>query len=324
MSNNNLKQDFIPNIQLKEELGSFSYKVQLFPVEKGIAHILGNSIRRVLLSSLPGASIIKVNIKNVLHEYSALEDVKEDVVEIATNLKKVAIKLDDSIIDGTELELAVNKSGIVTAGDFITTQGIEIVNPEQPLATLTNKREFALVASVKKGRNIGILSTLPTELEQVGDIAVDSDFNPIKKVAFEVIDSGESETLEVFMKTNGTVEPIKAVTTALEHFCEQISVFVSLKVPSQGRAGDVLADSNIDPILLKPIDDLELTVRSSNCLRAENIKYLGDLVQYSESQLMKIPNLGKKSLTEIKQILIDNSLSLGVQIDNFRELVEGR
>jgi len=323
VSNNNSKQDFIPNIQLKEELSSFGYKVELSPVEKGMAHILGNSIRRVLLSSLPGASIIKVNIKDVLHEYSALEDVKEDVVEIATNLKKVAIKLDDSI-DNIELELAVNKSGIVTAGDFKTTQGVEIVNPEQPIATLTNKREFALVASIEKGRNIGILSTLPTELEQIGDIAVDSDFNPIKKVAFEVIDNGESETLEVFMKTNGTVEPIKAVTTALEYFCEQVSVFVSLKVPSQGRAGDMLADSNIDPILLKPIDDLELTVRSSNCLRAENIKYLGDLVQYSESQLMKIPNLGKKSLTEIKQILIDNSLSLGVQIDNFRELVEGK
>ena len=323
MSNNNSKQGFIPNIQLKEKLGAFGYKVQLSPVEKGMAHILGNSIRRVLLSSLPGASIIKVNIKDVLHEYSALEDVKEDVVEIATNLKKVAIKFDDSI-ESAELELTVNKCGIVTAGDFTTTQGIEIVNPEQPIATLTNKREFALVASVDKGRNIGILSTLPTELEQIGDIAVDSDFNPIKKVAFEVIDNGESEILEVFIKTNGTVEPIKAVTIALEYFCEQVSVFVSLKVPSQGRAGDVLADSNIDPMLLKPIDDLELTVRSSNCLRAENIKYLGDLVQYSETQLMKIPNLGKKSLTEIKQILIDNSLSLGVQIDNFRELVEGK
>ncbi len=311
MSNNNSKQDFIPNIQLKEELGAFGYKVQLYPVEKGMAHILGNSIRRVLLSSLPSASIIKVNIKDVLHEYSVLEDVKEDVVEIATNLKKVAIKLDDSI-DNTELELTVNKTGVVTAGDFTTTQGVEIVNPEQPIATLTNKREFALVASVKKGRNVGILSTLPTELEQVGDIAVDSDFNPIKKVAFEVIENSESETLEVFIKTNGTFEPISALTTALEYFCEQVSVFVSLKVPSHGRAGDVLADSNIDPILLKPIDDLEITVRSSNCLRAENIKYLGDLVQYSETQLMKIPNLGKKSLTEIKQILIDNSLSLGV------------
>jgi len=184
--------------------------------------------------------------------------------------------------------------------------------------------ESSSIGNKNNNDDIGILSTLHTELEQIGDIAVDSDFNPIKKVAFEVIDNGESEILEVFIKTNGTVEPIKAVTIALEYFCEQVSVFVSLKVPSQGRAGDVLADSNIDPMLLKPIDDLELTVRSSNCLRAENIKYLGDLVQYSETQLMKIPNLGKKSLTEIKQILIDNSLSLGVQIDNFRELVEGK
>jgi DNA-directed RNA polymerase subunit alpha len=173
-------------------------------------------------------------------------------------------------------------------------------------------------------RDVGILSTLPTELTQVGDIAVDSGYNPIKRVSFEVIESIDSEVLEVFLKTNGAIDPLQAVVDSLECFCEQISVFVSLKVPSLGAAGDSFADSNIDPILLKPIDDLELTVRSSNCLRAENIKYLGDLVQYSESQLIKIPNLGKKSLNEIKQILIDNSLSLGVQIENFRELVEGK
>ncbi|ABK89173.1 DNA-directed RNA polymerase subunit alpha [Francisella tularensis subsp. novicida] len=323
MSNNNSKQEFVPNIQLKEDLGAFSYKVQLSPVEKGMAHILGNSIRRVLLSSLSGASIIKVNIANVLHEYSTLEDVKEDVVEIVSNLKKVAIKL-DTAIDRLDLELSVNKSGVVSAGDFKTTQGVEIINKDQPIATLTNQRAFSLTATVSVGRNVGILSAIPTELERVGDIAVDADFNPIKRVAFEVFDNGDSETLEVFVKTNGTIEPLAAVTKALEYFCEQISVFVSLRVPSNGKTGDVLIDSNIDPILLKPIDDLELTVRSSNCLRAENIKYLGDLVQYSESQLMKIPNLGKKSLNEIKQILIDNNLSLGVQIDNFRELVEGK
>ena len=323
MSNNNSKQEFVPNIQLKEDLGAFGYKVQLSPVEKGMAHILGNSIRRVLLSSLSGASIIKVNIANVLHEYSTLEDIKEDVVEIVSNLKKVAIKL-DKCIDKLDLELSVNKSGVVTAGDFKTTQGVEIINKEQPIATLTNPRAFSLTATVSLGRNVGILSTIPTELEKVGDIAVDADFNPIKRVAFDVFDNGDSETLEVFVKTNGTVEPLAAVKKALEYFCEQISVFVSLRVPSNGKIGDVLIDSNIDPILLKPIDDLELTVRSSNCLRAENIKYLGDLVQYTESQLMKIPNLGKKSLNEIKQILIDNNLSLGVKIDNFRELVEGK
>ena len=323
MSNNNSKQEFVPNIQFKEDLGAFGYKVQLSPVEKGMAHILGNSIRRVLLSSLSGASIIKVNIANVLHEYSTLEDVKEDVVEIASNLKKVAIKLDKGI-DRLDLELSVNKSGVVTAGDFKTTQGVEIINKEQPIATLTNPRAFSLTATVSLGRNVGILSAIPTELEKVGDIAVDADFNPIKRVAFDVFDNGDSETLEVFVKTNGTVEPLAAVKKALEYFCEQISVFVSLRVPINGKTGDVLIDSNIDPILLKPIDDLELTVRSSNCLRAEDIKYLGDLVQYTESQLMKIPNLGKKSLNEIKQILIDNNLSLGVQIDNFRELVEGK
>ncbi|APC90982.1 DNA-directed RNA polymerase subunit alpha [Francisella opportunistica] len=323
MSNNNSKQEFVPNIQLKEELEAFSYKVQLSPVEKGMAHILGNSIRRVLLSSLSGASIIKVNIANVLHEYSTLEDVKEDVVEIVSNLKKVAIKLDKGI-DRLDLELSVNKSGIVTAGDFKTTQGVEIINKDQPIATLTSTRAFSLTATVSLGRNVGILSAMPTELERVGDIAVDADFNPIKRVAFEVFDNGDSETLAVFVKTNGTIEPLAAVTKALEYFCEQISVFVSLRVPSNGKIGDVLTNSNIDPILLKPIDDLELTVRSSNCLRAENIKYLGDLVQYTETQLMKIPNLGKKSLHEIKQILIDNNLSLGVQIDNFRELVEGK
>ncbi|QIV96597.1 DNA-directed RNA polymerase subunit alpha [Allofrancisella inopinata] len=323
MSNNNLKQEFTPSVRLIEELGAFGYKVQLSPVEKGMAHILGNSIRRVLLSSLPGASIVKVNIKGVLHEYSTLDDVKEDIVEVVSNLKKVAVKLDENV-DNVELELSVNKSGVVTAGDFKPTGGVEIINKDQVIATLTNKRELNLVASVVWGRNVGILSAMPAELEKVGDIAVDADFNPAKKVAFEVIENDDSEILEIFLKTNGTIEPLEAVTKSLEYFCEQMSVFVSLKVPNHSKIGDALIDSNIDPILLKPIDDLELTVRSSNCLRAENIKYLGDLVQYSESQLMKIPNLGKKSLNEIKQILIDNNLSLGVVIDNFRELVEGK
>lgn len=151
-----------------------------------MAHILGNSIRRVLLSSLSGASIIKVNIANVLHEYSTLEDVKEDVVEIVSNLKKVAIKLDTGI-DRLDLELSVNKSGVVSAGDFKTTQGVEIINKDQPIATLTNQRAFSLTATVSVGRNVGILSAIPTELERVGDIAVDADFNPIKRVAFEVL-----------------------------------------------------------------------------------------------------------------------------------------
>ena len=323
MSNNNLEQSFIPNIKLIEDLGAFAYKVQLSPVEKGMAHILGNSIRRVLLSSLPGASIIKVNIKDVLHEYSALEDVKEDIVEVVTNLKHVAIKLDEDI-ECVELELSVDKAGKVTAGDFIETAGVEVISKDQVIATLTNKREFSLTATVVFDRDVGILSTLPTELSQVGDIAVDSGFNPIIRVSFEVVETNDGDILEVFLKTDGTIDPLDAVVKSLEYFCEQISVFVSLKVPSLGATGDALADSNIDPILLKPIDDLELSVRSSNCLRAENIKYLGDLVQYSESQLIKIPNLGKKSLNEIKQILIDNTLSLGVQIDNFRELVEGK
>jgi DNA-directed RNA polymerase subunit alpha len=317
------KQEFIPNIKLAEEFGTFSYKVTLSPVEKGIAHIIGNSIRRVLLSSITGASIVKVNIENVLHEYSTLDDVKEDIVEIVSNLKKVAIELDDGL-ESILLSLNVNKSGVVTAGDFKQLNGVNIANKEQTIATLTSKREFSLVASVIRSRNVGILSSVQASLDLVGDIAVDPDFNPIKKVSFNVIDNDVNEDLEIFLKTNGTIDPLAAVKTSLEYFCEQMSVFVSLRVPAQGKSNDVLLDSNIDPILLKPIDDLELTVRSANCLRAENVKYLGDLVQYSESQLMKIPNLGKKSLNEIKQILIDNSLSLGVHIDNFRDLVEGK
>ena len=317
------KIECIPNIMLTEDFGAFNYKVTLSPVEKGIAHVIGNSIRRVLLSSITGTSIVKVNIKNVLHEYSTLHDVKEDIVEIVSNLKKVAIELDDGL-DSLLLSLDVNKSGVVTAGDFKQLNGVNIANKDQTIATLTSKREFSLVASISRSRNVGILSATQASLDLVGDIAVDPDFNPIKKVSFNVIDNGSSENLEIMLKTNGTINPLNAVKTSLEYFCEQMSVFVSLRVPAQGKPNDTLLDSNIDPILLKPIDDLELTVRSANCLRAENVKYLGDLVQYSESQLMKIPNLGKKSLNEIKQILIDNSLSLGVHIDNFRDLVEGK
>ena len=321
VNNNNSNQGLKPDIKITEELNAFGYKIQLSPIEKGMAHIIGNSARRFLLSSILGAAIVKVNIKNVLHEYSALDDVKEDMVEVISNLKKVAIRLDKNV-DSVELELAVNKNGVVTVGDFNALEGVELINKDKAIATLTRHREFTLTATVNRDRNIGILSALPSELENVGDIAIDADFNPVKKVSFEVIDNGDSETLEIFLKTNGAIDPLSAVKTALEYFCEQVSVFVSLRVPTQGEKVDTLAELNIDPILLKAIDDLELTVRSSNCLRAENIKYLGDLVQYTESQLIKIPNLGKKSLNEIKKILVENSLSLGTKIENFREIAE--
>ena len=320
MSDNNSKQEFIPTIKLIDELGSFNYKILLSPIEKGLAQVIGNSIRRMLLSSMVGSSIVKVNIKNVLHEYSTLDGVKEDIVELITNLKKVSIKMDNNL-DNINLELNVNKSCVVTAGDFKVPHGITVINPEQPLVTLTEDREFSLTANVIKGRNTSVSDEVI--LDNIGDIALDADFNPIKRVSFNVIDNNINENLEIFVKTNGAIDIYEAIETALKYFCEQMSVFVSLKVPTQqGQTLDSSINDSIDPILLKPIDDLELTVRSSNCLRAENIKYLGDLVQYSESQLMKIPNLGRKSLNEIKDILINNNLSLGVKIKNFREIAE--
>jgi len=314
------KFDAIPIISSIEEVGFNSYKVILSPVELGLGHSLANSLRRISLSSMHGASIVEANIDGVLHEYSTVEGVKEDVVEIVSNLRKLAIKFDDKI-ETSYLKLKVDKAGPITGADFSLPSGVSIVNTDFVIATLTEDKSFSLEAKAVLGRDSSFFSDYDQEAERnIGTINIEPMFSPIEKVSFNVEVKGHYEVVTLNFKTNGTVDLMKVIDVCFVHLYKQIETFVSLEV-SSFRNNNVLQD-DYDPIIMKSIEELELTVRSAHCLQSENIQYLGDLVQYTESDLMKIPNLGKKSLTEIKQILVDNDLSLGVSIENFRDKVK--
>lgn len=299
-------------------------RIVLEPLERGYGHTLGNALRRILLSSMPGCAITEVAIDGVLHEYSTIEGVQEDVVDILLNLKQVAIK----ITTGNEVVLTLNKQGpcTVTAGDIQLTHGQEIVNPELVIANLNENGKLSMTLKVEKG--VGFHSTdtfirsLEDEYEQksVGKLKIDNTFSPVVKVAY-FVDSARVENrtdldkLTIDLQTNGTLDPEEAIRISASILQRQLHAFVDMKF-EESRT-DNKERNDFDPVLLRPVDDLELTVRSANCLKAENIYYIGDLVQKTETELLKTPNLGKKSLTEIKDVLASRSLSLGMKLENW-------
>lgn len=308
-----------PELSDAKRIGTNRFEITLAPIATGFGHILGNSLRRILLSSIPGAAVVEVQIGEVLHEYSTLDGVQEDVVEILLNLKNLAVRLES---DYDEVYLTINKEGpcAITAGDIETSGKAQIINPDFVIANVTGHREFSMTLRVLKQRR-GFHQNAQAglneyEVRPIGVMTLDAAFNPVRQCSFEVekIDD-QTESLKLMLQTNGTVEPKEAVELAMTYFYEQVSIFVDLKAPvgrqQQSQGPDV------DPILLRPVDDLELTVRSANCLKAENVRFLGDLVQYTESDLLKIPNLGRKSLTEIKSVLTDRGLSLGMRLDDW-------
>lgn len=299
-------------------------RIVLEPLERGYGHTLGNALRRILLSSMPGSAITEVSIDGVLHEYSTIEGVQEDVVDILLNLKQVAIK----ITAGEDAILTLSKEGPcqVTAGDIQLTHGQEIVNPELVIATLNENGKLNMTLKVERG--VGFHSTdsfvraYDDEIEHksVGKLKIDNTFSPVIKVAY-FVDSARVENrtdldkLTIDLQTNGTLDPEEAIRISASILQRQLHAFVDMKF-EESRA-DNKERNDFDPILLRPVDDLELTVRSANCLKAENIYYIGDLVQKSENELLKTPNLGKKSLTEIKDVLASRSLSLGMKLENW-------
>ncbi len=286
-----------------------SARVVMEPFERGYGHTLGNALRRVLLSSMPGYAPTEVSITGVVHEYSALEGVQEDVVDLLLNLKGVVIKLHNR--DNAVLTLKKEGAGPVTAGDIESSHEVEIVNPEHVIANLTQGGKLELEIKVERGRGY-----VPATMRQaaghtssnrkVGSILLDASFSPVKRVSY-LVESARVEQrtdldkLVLDIETNGAIEPEGAVRYAASILVDQLSAFADLKgtdMPALERA-----TASFDPVLLKPVDDLELTVRSANCLKAENIHYIGDLVQRSETELLKTPNLGRKSLNEIKEVL---------------------
>ena len=318
---NSVNEFLTPRVIKVDEKSQTRALVTLEPLERGFGHTLGNALRRILLSSMPGCAVTEVEIDGVLHEYSAIEGVQEDVIEILLNLKGVALVMNGK--DEAELTLTASGSGVVTAGDIQTDHDIEIRNPEHVICTVTGDQPLMIRVVAQRGRGYSPADSRADsdeETRSIGRLQLDASFSPIRRVSY-VVDSARVEQrtdldkLVIDLETNGTIDPEEAIRRAATILQQQLAVFVDLEGQTQAAAAEV-ADE-VDPILLRPVDDLELTVRSANCLKAENIYYIGDLVQRSEVELLKTPNLGKKSLTEIKDVLASRGLSLGMRLENW-------
>jgi DNA-directed RNA polymerase subunit alpha len=295
-------------------------KVTMEPFERGYGHTLGNALRRVLLSSMPGFAATEVQITGVLHEYSTIEGVQEDVVDILLNLKGVVLKLHNR--EEALLSLKKKGEGAVTAGDIETTHDVEVVNPEHIIAHIAPGGKLEMQIKVEKGRGYvpGNVRVIPEESKGIGRIILDSSFSPVRRVSYAVESARveqrtDLDKLIIDIETNGVIEPEEAIRYAARILVEQLSVFAALE--GTAPAIEEKRTPQVDPILLRPVDDLELTVRSANCLKAENIYYIGDLIQRTETELLKTPNLGRKSLNEIKEVLASRGLTLGMKLENW-------
>ncbi len=308
------------NIQVKD-LGNNTSRITLEPLERGFGHTLGNALRRILLSSISGCSVTEVQIKGVTHEYSTLPGVKEDIVDILLNLKKLAVRLNEK----EEVTLDLRKQGpcVVTAADIQLDHDTEIVDPDHIIATLTSDIEFDMTLKVVRGRGYQPVTARrgPDSPElPLGTLEIDASFSPIVRVAYEVDSAryeqrADMDKLIIELQTDGSVDPEETISNAATILHEQLAVFFDLTIIE--AVPEPEPEPEIDPILLRPVDDLELTVRSANCLKAEQVYYIGDLVQKTESELLKTPNLGKKSLTEIKDVLASHGLTLGSRLENW-------
>jgi len=304
-----------------EQISSTRAKVTLEPLERGFGHTLGNALRRILLSSMPGCAVTEVEIDGVLHEYSSKEGVQEDVLEILLNLKGLAIKLEGK--DEALLTLTKSGTGPVLAGDITHDGDVEIVNPEHVICNLTGQADISMRIRVAKGRGYVPASSrvhADDEERPIGRLLVDAAFSPVSRIAYNVEAARvEQRTnldkLVIDMETDGTLDPEEAIRRSATILAEQLDAFVDLRDVTEPEQKEEKPE--FDPILLRPVDDLELTVRSANCLKAEAIHYIGDLVQRTEVELLKTPNLGKKSLTEIKDVLASRGLSLGMRLENW-------
>jgi DNA-directed RNA polymerase subunit alpha len=322
MSYNNLLKPRIIDVQ---RISPTQARVVMEPFERGYGHTLGNALRRILLSSMPGSAVTEVKISGVLHEYSSIDGVQEDVVEILLNLKGLVLKLHNA--RETTLHLKKSGAGVVTAADIETNADTEVVNPGHVIAHLTAGGKLEIEIKVEQGR--GYVSAIsrqqPGETRAVGHIALDASFSPISRVSYSVESARveqrtDLDKLIMDIETNSAIDPEESIRYAARILVDQFSVFAAL----EGTPAPVEKPQapKVDPMLLRPVDDLELTPRSSNCLKAQSIHYIGDLIQHNESDLLRTPNLGRKSLNEIKQVLAEHGLSLGMKLENWPSTVE--
>jgi len=312
-----------PKIISVEAIGPNQAKVVMEPFERGYGHTLGNALRRVLLSSMNGYAPTEVSIGGVVHEYSTLDGVQEDVVNLLLNLKGIVFKLESR----DEVTVMLRKEGpcVVTAADIDLPHDVELINPEHVIANLSAGGKLDMQIKIENGRgyvpgNMRHYSEENTKL--IGRIVLDASFSPIKRVSYAVESARveqrtDLDRLVMTIETNGVISPEEAIRQSAGILVDQLVVFAALE--NNQVMGDVQANRSpmVDPMLLRPVDDLELTVRSANCLKAENIYYIGDLIQRSENELLKTPNLGRKSLNEIKDVLAARGLTLGMKLESW-------
>jgi DNA-directed RNA polymerase subunit alpha len=308
------------NIEI-EGLGDQGAKVTLEPLERGYGHTLGNALRRILLSSMPGTAVTKVQIEGVLHEFGSIEGVREDVVDIILNLKGLTVALAEGHEEMT-LKLSKDTEGVVTAADFDVPTGAEVVNSDLEIAHISSGGKLEMEVTVARGRGYEPAATREDDgSSTIGVIPVDATYTPITRATYKVENARvgqvtDYDRLILEVDTDGSLSAEEAVRRAAELLREQLTIFVDLapSVPGLGGSGE---KPEVDPNLLKSVDDLELSVRSANCLKAENLHFVGDLVQKSEQELLKTPNFGKKSLNEIKEVLASMGLSLGMKLESW-------
>lgn len=298
-------------------------KVIMEPFERGYGHTLGNALRRILLSSMTGYAPTEVQITGVVHEYSTISGVTEDVVDIMLNLKGVVFKLLGR--DDVTLTLRKKGEGPVKASDIELPHDVEIINPDHVIANLIDSGNLEMQIRVEKGRgyvpgNVRALSE--DRSATIGRIVLDASYSPIRRVSYNVENARveqrtDLDKLVLDIETNGVISPEEAVRQAARVLMDQVAVFAALEGAGESYEAPARGTPQIDPVLLRPVDDLELTVRSANCLKAESIFYIGDLIQRTENELLKTPNLGRKSLNEIKEVLAARGLTLGMKLENW-------
>ena len=300
------------------------------PLERGFGLTLGNALRRVLLSSLQGAAITSVHIDGVLHEFSSIPGVREDVTDIIMNIKDIAIKMQ---AEGPKrVVLKKQGPGVVTAGDIAVTGDIQILNPELVICHLDDGAEIRMEFTVNNGKGYVAAEHNRAEDSPIGLIPVDSLFSPVKKVSYRVENTREGQKLDydkltLTVETNGSITPEDAVAFSARILQDQLNIFVNFEEPRREEVSPSIPELAFNPALLKKVDELELSVRSANCLKNDNLVYIGDLIQKSEAEMLRTPNFGRKSLNEIKEVLAQMGLHLGMEVtgwppENIEELAK--